>query len=121
MRGSSEPRTAIHAAEGAIPSANPSTRCDHRVTLLVYEYNSSTASATGESSRVMRFNRLAARMKMALDTTTKVATNAGDRWPAGNARVLVRGFAASRAASAQRLNAIAADRAAIMATMIQAS
>src|SRR5579884_2920046 len=37
MRGSSEPRTAIHAAAGAMPSANPSTRCDQRVNRLVYE------------------------------------------------------------------------------------
>ena len=43
------------------------------------------------------------------------------RCPAGKARVLVRGFAASMDASAHRLNAIAADRAAIMATTIHKS
>src|SRR5580698_5354136 len=31
MRASRDPRTAIHAAEGASPSESPSTRCDHRV------------------------------------------------------------------------------------------
>src|SRR5665811_767341 len=60
-------------------------------------------------------------MKIALDTTTNVATNAGERCPAGKARVLVRGLAASMEASAQRLNAIAAERAATMATMIHTS
>ena len=65
-----------------------------------------------------RLSRLAARMNIALDTTTKVATNAGDSCPEGKARVLVRGLAASMAASAQRLNAMAADRAAIIATII---
>ena len=37
MRGSSEPRTAIHAAAGAMPSANPSTRCEKCVKRLVNE------------------------------------------------------------------------------------
>ncbi len=30
-----DPRIAIHAAAGAMPSANPSTRCDQRVNRLV--------------------------------------------------------------------------------------
>ena len=37
MRGSSEPRTAIQAAAGAMPSANPSTRCENEVNRLVNE------------------------------------------------------------------------------------
>jgi hypothetical protein len=41
--------------------------------------------------------------------------------PAGIARNAVRGFAASRSASAQRLKAIAAERAVTMQTMIQTS
>lgn len=60
-------------------------------------------------------------MKMAQEVMTKVATNAGDKCPAGNARVRVRGLAASILASARRLKAIAADRAATIATMIQKS
>ncbi len=39
--------------------------------------------------------------------------------PAGMARLLVRGFLASMSASTTRLNAIAAERAATMATTIQ--
>jgi hypothetical protein len=39
--------------------------------------------------------------------------------PAGMARFLVRGLVASKSASAQRLNAIAAERAATIATSIQ--
>src|SRR6185436_19100369 len=50
---------------------------------------------------------------------TNVATNPGDKLPAGSARVLVRGLAASMEESARRLNAMAADRAATMATTIQ--
>ena len=41
--------------------------------------------------------------------------------PAGIARILVRGLAASSSASAQRLNAIAHERAATIATTIQPS
>jgi hypothetical protein len=37
MRGSSDPRTAIHAAAGAMPSDNPSTRCEKDVNRLVNE------------------------------------------------------------------------------------
>ena len=37
MRGSSEPRMAIQAAAGAMPSENPSTRCDSDVNRLVKE------------------------------------------------------------------------------------
>ncbi len=35
MRGSSDPRTAIHAAAGAIPKLKPSTRCEKEVKRLV--------------------------------------------------------------------------------------
>ena len=37
IRGSSEPRTAIQAAAGAIPKAKPSTRCEKEVKRLVKE------------------------------------------------------------------------------------
>ena len=37
IRGSSEPRTAIQAAAGAMPSENPSTRCEKDVKRLVNE------------------------------------------------------------------------------------
>ena len=55
---------------------------------------------------------------MAQETTTKVATKVAERCPAGRARVLVRGFAASMEASARRLKAMAAERAASMAITI---
>jgi len=58
---------------------------------------------------------------MAQETTIKVVTKAAERWPAGSARVLVRGLAASMAASARRLNAMAAERAASMANTIHRS
>src|SRR5215475_13915223 len=121
MRGSSEPRTAIHAAVGAMPSANPNTRCDQRVKRLVYEYSRTTASATGESASVRTFSCEAARTNTAHETNTNVVTNVGLSVPAGNARVRVRGLAASIAASATRLKAIAAERAEIIARMIQRS
>ena len=35
IRGSSDPRTAIQAAAGAIPRANPRNRCDQRVNRLL--------------------------------------------------------------------------------------
>jgi len=52
---------------------------------------------------------------------TKLATKAGVRCPAGRARVRVRGLAASMEASASRLKAIAAERAATIATTIQSN
>src|SRR5215470_16167181 len=60
-------------------------------------------------------------MKMAQATRTKVVTKAGLSVPDGRARVWVRGLAASMAASATRLKAIAAERAEIMAITIHAS
>ncbi len=63
----------------------------------------------------------AANTNMALDMMTNVTTNPGVSCPAGKARVLVRGLAPSMAASAHRLKAMAAERAAIMAMMIHIS
>ena len=48
IRGSSEPRTAIHAAAGAVPMAIPNTTCDQRVKRLVNEYRNTMAKATGD-------------------------------------------------------------------------
>ena len=58
---------------------------------------------------------------MAQETMTNVVTKVGERWPAGKARVLVRGLAASIAESARRLKAMAAERAETMAMTIQRS
>src|SRR5258705_3871899 len=121
MRGSSEPRTAIQAAAGAIPNDKPSTRCDQRVKRLVYEYSKTTANATGERRKANRFSWKAASTKIPQETATNVETKAGLSVPAGRARAWVRGFAASIAASARRLKAMAAERAETMAMMIQAN
>src|SRR5882672_4939088 len=102
--GSSVPRTAIQAAAGAMPRENPKTKCDQRVTRLVYEYNRTTARATGESSKVNRFSCQAARTNTAQDITTNTATNSLLNTPAGRARDWVRGLAASIDTSASRLN-----------------
>src|SRR4030095_2899553 len=59
-------------------------------------------------------------MKSEADATVNSATNPGLRSPEGKARILVRGLAASMYLSASRLNAIAAERAPIMATTSQA-
>src|SRR5262249_11706302 len=114
MRESREPRTAIQAAAGAIPRAKPSTRCDQRVTRLVYEYSRITASATGERYRVARLSLAAPRTKSVQAATTNKAANRCESAPLGMARMAVRGLAASIRASAMRLKAMAAERAETM-------
>src|SRR5271170_7472854 len=79
------------------------------------------ANANGESSREARFSCEAARMKTAAIASVKPATKPRLSSPAGMARLAVRGLAASMPASAQRLKAIAAERAETMQTMIQTS
>src|SRR5436853_1734709 len=79
------------------------------------------AKARGDNANASRFNWNAANMKMADETATNSVTKRGVRLPAGSARVRVRGLAASIAASARRLKAMAAERAEIMATTIQSS
>src|SRR5579871_733461 len=77
------------------------------------------AKATGDKKKVSWFNRAAASTKTAHDVATKRETKPVLSNPAGNARVRVRGLAASMEASARRLKAIAAERAATIATIIQ--
>ena len=121
MRKSSDPRTAIQAAAGATPKANPKTKCDQRVNRLVNEYRSTMPRATGESHTASLFSCAAASMKTAHETITKMVTNFCESAPAGMARVAVRGLAASICASASRLNAIAAERAETMHKTIHPS
>src|ERR1019366_5350593 len=104
-----------------MPRANPRNRCDQRVNRLLYEYRSITASATGESISVRRFNWEAARTKIPHETRTNALTNDSVNCPTGRARVAVRGLAASIEASARRLKAIAAERAETIATTIHPS
>src|ERR1700733_5406183 len=77
------------------------------------------ASARGERMSASRFSCAAERTKTSDITTVKPATKRRLKIPAGMARDAVRGLAASRRASAQRLKAMAAERAATMQTTIQ--
>src|SRR5512147_3068739 len=61
----------------------------------------------------------AAKTRTSDETAVNRATWPGFTSPCGRARMLVRGFAASKVRSAQRLNPMAADRAPTMATVIQ--
>ncbi len=118
IRQSRDPRIAIQAAAGAIPSANPSTRCDKEVNLFVNEYTNVIVSASGESQKHSIFNCFAANTKTKLETSTNPHPNWVESSRAGICRPLVLGFLASIGASTSRLNAIAADRAATIATTI---
>lgn len=77
------------------------------------------ARAIGASVKVKRLSIAAATQKIAADTAVKAQTNATESIPAGSARVLVRGLLASISRSAIRLNAIAVERAPIIAIVIQ--
>src|SRR5215472_10966205 len=76
------------------------------------------ASATGDNQNASGFNCQAANTSTSDATTTNQNTKPFESFPAGNARILVRGFSASISASTSRLNAIADERAATNATMI---
>src|SRR5579875_1203492 len=75
----------------------------------------------GESSKVRRFSIAAPRTNSPAETTVNASTKLRVSSPAGSARFAVRGLAASNSASTRRLNAIAADRALTMQTIIHAS
>src|SRR5215469_956893 len=77
------------------------------------------ASARGERLNASGFRCQAANTSTREATTTNQKTKLFDSFPAGRARICVRGFSASISASTNRLNAIAADRAATRATTIQ--
>src|ERR1035441_9219636 len=77
--------------------------------------------ATGASRRHSGFRAPAATKKSAAAAATKPQPNPRESIPAGRWRILVRGFLPSIGASTSRLNAMAAERAPIMATTIQAS
>jgi hypothetical protein len=79
------------------------------------------ASATGESSRVRRLSWADARRKSAEQRSVNQPTKLRESRPAGIARVAVRGLAASRVESAQRLKAMPAERARTMQMTIQKS
>src|ERR1019366_5954868 len=83
MRGSREPRTAIHAAAGAIPSANPSTICERWVKRLVNEYAKTTPSATGARRKQSEFSSHAANRNRALVARVNPQQKVRERAPAG--------------------------------------
>src|SRR5690242_13992322 len=78
------------------------------------------ASATGASTRHKNPSWRAAHKKTNADTSVKPHAKRADSRPAGKCRFAVRRFRASMSASRIRLNVMAAERAATIATMIQA-
>src|ERR1035438_10397881 len=82
IRKSSDPRTAIHADAGAIPSARPSTTCEKCVKRFVYEYASTTISANGASRKQSPFSSHDANRNNTLDATVKPTQNLRDNNPA---------------------------------------
>jgi len=91
------------------------------VNRLVYEYTNTELSATGDRISVSRLSCHAASTNKAEEMHVNIQTNHASTWPDGNARPAVRGFAASMWRSAILLNAIAADLAPTIATVIQMS
>src|SRR5580698_1056455 len=83
MRGSSDPRTAIQAAAGAIPSAKPSTTCEKCVKRLVNEYVKTTPSASGARWKQSGFNSHAANRNTRLLATVNPQQKPRDNKPAG--------------------------------------
>src|SRR6266700_4622889 len=79
------------------------------------------AKATGARKKARRFNCHAATTNTAEETAINFLTKSGVNVPRGSARARVRGLAASIEASARRLKAIAAERAATIATIIHKS
>src|ERR1019366_2521663 len=86
---------------------------------ILYEYRKITARSNGASSNVNRFSWAAASRNSSDATRVNPPTNSRERSPAGIARILVRGFSASSAASAHLLKAMPADLANTIHAMIQ--
>ena len=116
---SNVPRMAIHAAVGAIPMANPSTRCDSTVKRFVYEYPNTITKASGASFRQSEFSIAVEMTNTAEQNTVKPQANDLERTFVGIARILVRGLRESISASITRFSVIAADRAETIANVIQ--
>src|SRR5579864_732792 len=77
------------------------------------------ASASGASLKHSGFNSRAAKTKTKAQAAMNPQAKRRDNKPAGKWRDLVRGLRASISASSTRLNAMATERAATMATTIQ--
>ena len=76
------------------------------------------ARASGESSSACRLRRHAAITSSAEPATVKIQAKPSERWPAGSARLAVRGLRRSNSMSAMRFMVMAAERAPTMATTI---
>src|SRR5437667_10252089 len=83
MRAPSDPRRAIQAAAGAMPNANPRTRCENEVKRLVNEYEKKMPSATGARRKHRMFSSCAATMNSSDETATKPQPKPADSKPAG--------------------------------------
>src|SRR5580658_563265 len=90
MRGSSDPRTAIHAAAGAMPKERPRIKCEKEVKRLVNEEKKTTAKATGASLKHNGFKARAASRNTRTEKITKPQANWILRIPAGMWRRRVR-------------------------------
>ena len=88
---------------------------------MASEYQNTIASATGDSQKQIGPSRHAANTKTSEATTTNTVASARVIAPRGISRDAVRALSASCAASASRLNPIAALRAATIATTIHAT
>ena len=83
------------------------------------EYQKTMPRATGDSARQIGFRRHAATTNTAVETTTNTVASTRLIAPRGISRLAVRGFSASKRASTSRLNPMADERAATIATRIQ--
>src|SRR5262245_5160828 len=115
------PPTASQPPTGATAIARPRYNCVQVVYRLASEYQNTIARATGDSAKHTAFSREAANTNTRDETTTKATASGRLIRPLGSSRADVRGFNASRRASAIRLNPIAALRAPTMATKIHAT
>ena len=57
IRGSSEPRIAIHAAAGAMPKANPRTTCESEVNRFVIGVKQNDRERHGRQPKTQRIQR----------------------------------------------------------------
>ena len=113
------PVTAIQPPAAAAPSVTPSQTWHSQVKRLVYGYPIRKSSASGSSATHSGLSCHAANSSTATLTATSPQACAGLTLPLGTSRPAVRGLRASIARSMTRLAAIAAVRAAAIATVTQ--
>ena len=121
--GSHPPRppAANHPPTGATAKASPRNSWVYVVKRFASEYQNTMPSATGDSARQIQPSWVVTRMKATEAATTRTTASPDDMTLRGSSRFAVRGFAASNRASTNRLNPMAAVRAATMAATIHAT